>query len=172
MLARQQLRLWLQTLKAVRSVKARLRSKLRADHDTTLPCFDLLTALHRERQIINISALSKHLVVSNGHGTGVINQLVAEGLVAQETLASDRRAFLVRITKLWQRQKAQAPVPKTADAQMLNGSSRMHTAFGSVYALIASEPNSRPKPDIFIPPKGIAVSSTLWVLIQTVPASI
>jgi DNA-binding MarR family transcriptional regulator len=97
-LARQRLRLWLQMLKAVRHVEGRLRERLRAGYDTTLPRFDVLAALHAAPQGMKMSELSQHLVVSNGNVTGVVDRLVAEGLAERQTLESDRRAFLVQIT--------------------------------------------------------------------------
>ncbi|GAA6201583.1 MarR family transcriptional regulator [Aquicoccus sp. SU-CL01552] len=98
-LARQRLRLWLQMLKATRHVEAALRERLRAGYDTTLPRFDVLAALHAHPEGMKMSELSQHLVVSNGNVTGVVNRLVTDGLVERQTLASDRRAFLVRITE-------------------------------------------------------------------------
>lgn len=98
-LARQRLRLWLQMLKAVRHVEGRLRERLRAGYDTTLPRFDVLAALHAAPQGMKMSELSQHLVVSNGNVTGVVDRLVAEGLAERQTLESDRRAFLVQITE-------------------------------------------------------------------------
>lgn len=97
-LARQRLRLWLQMLKAVRHVEANLREKLREGYDTTLPRFDILAALHASPKGMKMSELSQHLVVSNGNVTGVVDRLVSEGLAERQTMASDRRAFLVRIT--------------------------------------------------------------------------
>ncbi|PTQ68058.1 MarR family winged helix-turn-helix transcriptional regulator [Celeribacter persicus] len=97
-LARQRLRLWLQMLKAVRYVEANLREKLREGYDTTLPRFDVLAALHAKPEGMKMSELSQHLVVSNGNVTGVVDRLVGEGLAERQTMETDRRAFLVRIT--------------------------------------------------------------------------
>ena len=97
-LARQRLRLWLQMLKAVRFVEGSLRDRLRSGYDTTLPRFDVLAALHAEPNGMRMSELSQHLVVSNGNVTGVVDRLVSEGLAERQNLASDRRAFLVRVT--------------------------------------------------------------------------
>ncbi|WP_138468777.1 MarR family winged helix-turn-helix transcriptional regulator [Poseidonocella sp. HB161398] len=97
-LARQRLRLWLEMLKAVRSVEGTLREQLRENYATTLPRFDVLAALHSEPKGMKMSELSKYLIVSNGNVTGVVDRLVAEGLVERENLESDRRAFLVQIT--------------------------------------------------------------------------
>lgn len=98
-LARQRLRLWLQMLKAVRHVEGTLRDKLRSGYDTTLPRFDVLAALYANPEGMKMSELSQHLVVSNGNVTGVVERLVNEGLTVRENMASDRRAFLVKITE-------------------------------------------------------------------------
>ncbi|QPM90904.1 MarR family winged helix-turn-helix transcriptional regulator [Pseudooceanicola algae] len=98
-LARHRLRLWLQMLKATRCVEGQLRERLRSGYETTLPRFDVLAALHAAPEGMKMSELSQHLVVSNGNVTGVVDRLVAEGLVERQNLASDRRAFLVRITE-------------------------------------------------------------------------
>ena len=39
------LRLWLQMLKATRHIEAELRERLRLEHGTTLPRFDVMAAL-------------------------------------------------------------------------------------------------------------------------------
>lgn len=98
-LARQRLRLWLQMLKAVRHVEGNLRERLREGYGTTLPRFDVLAALHADPAGLKMTELSQHLVVSNGNVTGVVDRLVAEGLVERHSIATDRRAFLVRITE-------------------------------------------------------------------------
>ncbi|MBB3994822.1 DNA-binding MarR family transcriptional regulator [Sulfitobacter undariae] len=97
-LARQRLRLWLQMLKATRSVEAKLRNKLREEYDTTLPRFDVLAVLNANPDGMKMSDLSQHLVVSNGNVTGVVTRLVEDGLVKRTTIKEDRRAFLVQIT--------------------------------------------------------------------------
>ncbi|MFC3612635.1 MarR family winged helix-turn-helix transcriptional regulator [Lutimaribacter marinistellae] len=98
-LARQRVRLWLQMLKATRHVEAALRERLREGYGTTLPRFDVLATLHSRPDGMRMSELSQHLVVSNGNVTGLVDRLVAEGLVERETLETDRRAFVVRITE-------------------------------------------------------------------------
>ncbi|MEO2037779.1 MAG: MarR family transcriptional regulator, partial [Martelella sp.] len=97
-LATQRVRLWLQMLKAVRHVEGNLRERLRENYGMTLPRFDVMAALHAAPQGMRMSELSKQLVVSNGNVTGVIEKLVADGLVERENQETDRRAFLVRIT--------------------------------------------------------------------------
>ena len=97
-LARQRLRMWLQMLKATRHVEGALRERFRARYNTTLPRFDVLSALHAHPQGMKMSELSQFLVVSNGNVTGVVDRLVLDGLVERTMVEADRRAFLVRIT--------------------------------------------------------------------------
>lgn len=96
--AKQRLRLWLQMLKATRSVEAKLRNKLREDYGMTLPRFDVLAVLNSNPDGMKMSDLSQFLVVSNGNVTGVVTRLVEDGLVQRTNSEEDRRAFLVKIT--------------------------------------------------------------------------
>ncbi len=97
-LAQQRLRLWLQMLKATRSVESELRNELREKYGTTLPRFDVLATLLANPQGLKMSDLSQLLVVSNGNVTSIVNRLVEEGFVDRTNVESDRRAFLVKIT--------------------------------------------------------------------------
>lgn len=106
-LARQRLRLWLQMLKATRQVESSLREGLRAKYATTLPRFDVLAALYAAPEGMKMSELSQHLMVSNGNVTGVVDRLVTEGLAERQTLETDRRASLVRLTEAGHRAMAE-----------------------------------------------------------------
>jgi DNA-binding MarR family transcriptional regulator len=97
-LSRHRLRLWLQMLKAVRHVENDIRERLRRSHDMTLPRFDVLAALHAAPEGLKMTDLSKQLMVSNGNVTGIVDRLVADGLVERTLVPSDRRAFLIKIT--------------------------------------------------------------------------
>ena len=110
-LAVQRLRLWLQTLKATRSVENAIRERLRENYGMTLPRFDVLAVLHSTPEGLKMSELSKQLVVSNGNVTGVVEKLVKDGYVIRENLKTDRRAFVVRISD-----KGQTLMDEMADA--------------------------------------------------------
>lgn len=92
------LRLWLRLLKVQRGVEGRLRERLREGHGTTLPRFDVLSALHREPAGLRMSALSEVLRVSNGNVTGIVDRLVGDGLVERTAVEGDRRAMVVKLT--------------------------------------------------------------------------
>ena len=98
-LAVHRLRLWLQMLKAVRHVEGGLREKLREGYGTTLSRFDVLAALHAHPEGMTMSELSQHLIVSNGNVTGVVDRLVADELAERQSLSTDRRAIVVKITE-------------------------------------------------------------------------
>jgi DNA-binding MarR family transcriptional regulator len=96
--AKARLRLWLRILKVSRLTERELRERLRVEFDTTLPRFDVLAALDRSDNGLNMSELSSVLRVSNGNVTGIIDRLVADGLVARAPVEGDRRAMIVRLT--------------------------------------------------------------------------
>ena len=92
------LRLWLRLLKAQRRVEAELREKLRTEFGSTLPRFDVLSALNRSPEGLRMSELSEVLMVSNGNVTGIVERLVADGAVIRVPVDGDRRAMRVRLT--------------------------------------------------------------------------
>ena len=98
-LSKQRLRVWLRMLAAQRGMETRLREKLRLDHDTTLPRFDVMSALERYRDGLRMSDLSAKLKVSNGNVTGIVERLASEGLVERTAVDGDRRAMRVRLTE-------------------------------------------------------------------------
>lgn len=98
-LSKARLRAWLHILKVSRKIEGELREKMRVEFGSTLPRFDVLAALYRERDGMRMSALSKSLMVSNGNVTGIVDRLVAEGLVVRVPVENDRRASIVRLTE-------------------------------------------------------------------------
>lgn len=98
-ISKQRLRLWLRMLRATRTVEAGLRERLRVSHGTTLPRFDVMAALYRAQAGLKMSELSRMLMVSNGNVTGIIDRLVADGLIVRVAIEGDRRATLVRLTR-------------------------------------------------------------------------
>jgi len=79
--SKQRLRLWLKLLRLTRGVEADLRERLRVEYGATLPRFDVMAALHRRREGVTMSELSRMLLVSNGNATAVVDRLEGEGLV-------------------------------------------------------------------------------------------
>ncbi len=95
---RLKLRLWVRLLRVVRVVEVDLRRRLRAEFGETLPRFDVMAALARQKTGMTMTEVSRFLMVSNGNVTGIIDRLVTEGLVVRIADAQDRRATLVRLT--------------------------------------------------------------------------
>ncbi len=96
--SKSRLRLWLRLLRVTRGIESELREKLRVDHGTTLPRFDVMAALSRHSEGLKMSELSGVLRVSNGNVTGIIERLVDEGHVVRIPVAGDRRASAVKLT--------------------------------------------------------------------------
>lgn len=96
--AKQSLRVWIRMLRATTLIEKRIRSHLKSGFDSTLPRFDVLAALSREKAPVTMSELTAHLLVSNGNVTGLVNRLVEDGLIAREVDPDDRRSQLVVLT--------------------------------------------------------------------------
>jgi len=92
------LRLWLRLIACESLVEHDLRARMRERFALTLPQFDVLAELARFDMPINMTELSKRLMVSNGNVTGVIDRLVREGLVERTQSTEDRRAQLIALT--------------------------------------------------------------------------
>lgn len=97
-LAVRRLKLWIRMLGVTRAVENRLREALRTEHDTTLPRFDVMAALWRNRDGLTMTDLSRMLLVSNGNCTAVVDRLAAEGLVTRSPGEADRRRIFVALT--------------------------------------------------------------------------
>lgn len=97
-LSRRRLRLWLRMLRLTRQTENHLREYLRVNHDTTLPRFDVMAALHRAGQPMKMSDLSRRLLVSNGNATAVVDRLEKDGLARRVPGDGDRRVVMVELT--------------------------------------------------------------------------
>ncbi|MCC5902636.1 MAG: MarR family transcriptional regulator [Halomonas sp.] len=97
-LSKERLRLWLRMLRVTRQVESELRERLRTEHDSTLPRFDVMAALYAAEEGLKMNELSKRLRVSNGNVTGIIDRLVEDGTVERIAIEGDRRATRVCLT--------------------------------------------------------------------------
>jgi DNA-binding MarR family transcriptional regulator len=93
-----ELRVWLRLLTCCNLIEARIRQKLGQAFETTLPRFDILAQLDRAGAAISMSELSRRMMVTNGNITGLVERLVAEGLVDRTAAAKDRRVQMVTLT--------------------------------------------------------------------------
>ena len=102
--AKQSLRLWLRLLATTTVVEKAIRSYLRQECGSTLPRFDVLSALDRAGAKLTMSDLSNRLLVSNGNLTGVVARLVEDDLVLREVDPADRRSQCVSLTSKGRRE--------------------------------------------------------------------
>jgi DNA-binding MarR family transcriptional regulator len=95
----QALRLWLRLLTCTQLIEREVRARLRERFDTTLPRFDLMSQLWRYPEGLKMNELSRHLMVTGGNVTGIVDPLEADGLVERTPEPEDRRAHRVRLTR-------------------------------------------------------------------------
>lgn len=97
-MSKSRLRLWLKLLKTSGLIEEELRRRLRSELGTTLPRFDVMSALSRVPEGLKMSEISRKLRVSNGNITGIVDKLTEDGLALRVSVPGDRRANLVRLT--------------------------------------------------------------------------
>lgn len=93
------LRLWIRLLRASRLIEAVARERLKTQYHATLPRFDVMAALYRRPDGMLMSEISRFLMVSNGNVTGIVDRLVADGLVVRAQRNGDRRTSFVSLTR-------------------------------------------------------------------------
>ena len=93
------LRLWLRIVSCTQLVELEIRTMLRDKFDTTLPRFELLSALDRVVDGLTMSELSRWLMVSKGNVTGIAERLSEDGFIRREPTPTDRRSFMVTMTE-------------------------------------------------------------------------
>jgi len=94
-----ELRLWLRLLSSTNLISTEVRRRLRTQFDVTLPRFDLMAQLDREKEGLRLGELSKRMMVTNGNVTGLVERLMKEGLIRRESVDGDRRVGLVTLTR-------------------------------------------------------------------------
>jgi DNA-binding MarR family transcriptional regulator len=92
------LRLWLRLLSATTRIEDTIRQRLREQFGITLPRFDLMAQLEREREGLTMGELSRRMMVTGGNVTSIVDQLEKEQMVLRQSLPGDRRAFCVSLT--------------------------------------------------------------------------
>ncbi|MEQ8818435.1 MAG: MarR family transcriptional regulator [Thalassobaculum sp.] len=93
-----ELRLWLRLLTCTTMIETEIRRRMRDRFDITLPRFDLMAQLERVPEGMTLGELSRRMMVSNGNVTGLVDRLVAEGLLQRRQSDTDRRAHYVSLT--------------------------------------------------------------------------
>lgn len=93
-----ELRLWLRLLSCTNLIENEVRRRLREHFGVTLPRFDLLAQLDKTPSGMTLGELSQRMMVSNGNVTGLVERLVADGLIDRRPSPTDRRAQMVSLT--------------------------------------------------------------------------
>ena len=92
------LRLWLRLLTCSHTIEQTISQRLRDEFGSTLPRFDMLSALDRAGETgLTMGEVSRMLMVSNGNVTGLAQRLKADGLI-EHLPGADRRVQRVRLT--------------------------------------------------------------------------
>lgn len=95
--ARASVKLWLRLLSCTMAIEKDVQRRFAA-RGATLARFDVLAALDRHPEGMNMGALSRALLVSNGNATQLVQKLARDGLVALRGDPQDGRASIVRLT--------------------------------------------------------------------------
>lgn len=93
------LRIWLRLLTSSQLIEKRVRGRFRTEFDTTLPRFDVMSALARVPEGQTMGDISNWLLVSSGNITGIIYRLEEDGMVNRARSTEDRRTHLVRLSR-------------------------------------------------------------------------
>jgi DNA-binding MarR family transcriptional regulator len=94
---RSSVRLWLRLLSCTLTIEKEVQRRFAAK-GATLARFDVLAALDRHPEGMNMGALSRALLVSNGNATQLVQKLARDRLVRMRTAPDDRRSSIVRLT--------------------------------------------------------------------------
>lgn len=95
---RTETRLWLCMLSTTKLVATEIRRRLRIEFGATLPQFDLMAQLYREKNGLRLGELSKRTMATNGNVTGLVERLEAGGLLRRVASMSDRRVTVASLT--------------------------------------------------------------------------
>ena len=96
---KQELKLWLRLLATTKLMSQEIRRRLRREFGATLPQFDLLAQLYREKDGLRLGELSSRTMVTNGNVTGLVERLEADDTIIRERLEDDRRVTVARLTE-------------------------------------------------------------------------
>jgi DNA-binding MarR family transcriptional regulator len=99
-------RAWLALLRCFSRIERVLMQHIALQYNSSLPRYDVLTALAFNPQGLTMGELATMLMVSKGNITGVVQRLKSDGLVKKVTSKQDRRIQSVTISaegrRLWE----------------------------------------------------------------------
>ncbi len=101
---------WLALVRCFSSIERVLMRHLAQKYNSSLPRYDVLTALALHRDGMTMGELAAVLMVTKGNITGVVRRLKQERLVLKNRSTADRRVQSVRISakglRLWDQMHA------------------------------------------------------------------
>ena len=96
---------WLALVRCFSSIESVLMRHFAQEYNSSLPRYDVLTALVLNRGGLTMSELAAMLEVTKGNITGVVRRLKEEKLALKSTSSKDRRVQSVKISarglRLW-----------------------------------------------------------------------
>jgi DNA-binding MarR family transcriptional regulator len=97
----QSVRLWLELLRCAKTLEASIGSNLRKDFGQSMTRFDALSQLYRaDDKTLPVTVLASQLLAATSKNiTGLIDRMEADGLVSRRPHPSDRRSFVVSMSK-------------------------------------------------------------------------
>ena len=99
------LRAWFSLLRCFSSIERVLMQYIAQEYNSSLPRYDVLTALAMNKKGVTMGDLAVMLMVTKGNITGVVRRLEQDGLVKKVNSKKDRRIQTVTISvkglKLW-----------------------------------------------------------------------
>lgn len=101
---------WLALVRCFNSIERVLMRHFAQKYNSSLPRYDVLTALALNRKGLTMGELASLLMVTKGNITGVVRRLLQDKLVLKSTSRSDRRVQSVKISakgiRLWDKMHA------------------------------------------------------------------
>jgi DNA-binding MarR family transcriptional regulator len=101
---------WLALVRCFTSIERVLMRHFAQTYNSSLPRYDVLTALALNRKGLTMGELASLLMVTKGNITGVVRRLLHDKLVLKSTSRSDRRVQSVKISakglRLWDKMHA------------------------------------------------------------------
>ena len=92
-------RAWLELVRCFSRIERILMRRLSDEFNSSLPRYDVLTALALAPEALTMGALASMLMVTKGNITGVVTRLKKEGLVRKIASETDRRIQSVTMTE-------------------------------------------------------------------------
>lgn len=96
---RASVRIWLRLLSCTMTIEKLVQRRLGATFASTLPRFDVLAALDRNRDGMSMSELSQALLVANGNVTAIVQSLRRDNLIVTTPHPTDGRSSIVSLTE-------------------------------------------------------------------------